>query len=242
MSSVSPAEGARDCPGARRQPPAALRPADNRRSGVALLLEPLGKNEVEKEVNETFPGRVAHGRRVLRQHLQHHQACLPRFHRALPGVAGRSGCQRWVPRDGHHLDPHAPRAHAHRATASSPARSTSCSRRSHRPGERPRQEDDAPPREELQQEHALLVARPHQGGHDEGTAAENCALCSDQERMGGRKGRPTSGPLLPQPGWGQRPDPSQAVAACPRRLTRSSPTEPRGGANHDMLTCPYSYP
>ena len=36
-----------------------------------------------------------------------------------------------------------------------------------------------------------------------------CALCYLLEYKGGRKGRPTSGPLLPEPGWGQWPDPSQ---------------------------------
>ena len=35
---------------------------------------------------------------------------------------------------------------------------------------------------------------------------ENCALCYALECEGGRKGRPTSGPLLPEPGGCQWPD------------------------------------
>ena len=59
LSSVSPAEGARDRPGARRHPPAALRPAGSRLSGVALLLKPLGKDEVEEESREADAECVA---------------------------------------------------------------------------------------------------------------------------------------------------------------------------------------
>ena len=74
---------------------AELRPANFRLTGVVLLRKPQVKDE---EVWEAIAGRAARG---------------PGRHRPLPGVVGRPGLLRLVPRVDHHLEPPAPRVRVH---------------------------------------------------------------------------------------------------------------------------------
>ena len=73
----------------------------------------LSQNEKGKVVSRKAVATDRLRRRVLCQHLLGHHARVRGCHWPLPGGARRPGHQGLVPRDGHHLDLHAPRVHVH---------------------------------------------------------------------------------------------------------------------------------